>query len=572
MAVKQTSSKIKPFTLSFLSFLSFLFLALTLFLLLTLNFQPKLPHQDDIGFLLRHDEYPEVTLLPVNKPPRWYTVVAQEPKRRKIKVGLVNIDDHQRLGQNDEQFLHGLAEMITVGFDRVDDDLRWEDFFPEWIDEEEKWSSPTCPEIPMPRFKEYGEMDVVVARVPCDGDGSSDGGGVRNVFRLQVNLMVANLLVRSGWENNQDRTVYAVFIGSCGPMWEIFRCDDMLWNEGEYRVYKPDLRRLKQKVIMPIGSCQLAPPYAEPGREVWRRYASHSVQNITPQRPREAYVTILHSSETYVCGAIALAQSIIQTNSTKDLVLLADDSISRKSLQGLRAAGWKVKHIDRIRSPYARKDAYNEWNYSKLRVWELTNYDKVIFIDADLIVLKNMDGFFVYPQLSAIGNDKILFNSGVMLVEPSKCTFETLMEKRYRVASYNGGDQGFLNEMFTWWHRWPSKVNHLKVSVGDNNKVHDQMIPENIYTIHYLGLKPWMCYMDYDCNWDMLDRHRYASDAAHQRWWQVYKAMPKRLQSYCALSEGMDARIRKWRKRAKGANFPDGHWKIKVKDPRRLHS
>ncbi|KAI8028403.1 putative UDP-glucuronate:xylan alpha-glucuronosyltransferase 4 [Camellia lanceoleosa] len=570
MAVKQTSSKIKPFTLSFLSFL---FLSLTLFLLLTLNFQPKLPHQDDIGFLLRHDEYPEVTLRPANKTPRWYTVVAQEAKRRKIKVGLVNIDDHQRLGQNDEQFLHGLAEMITVGFDRVDDDLRWEDFFPEWIDEDEKWSPPSCPEIPMPRFEEYGEIDVVVAKVPCGGDdGDDDGGGVRNVFRLQVNLMVANLLVRSGWENNQDRTVYAVFIGSCGPMWEIFRCDDLLWNEGEYWVYKPDLRRLKQKVIMPLGSCQLAPPYAEPGREVWRRYASHSVQNITPQRPREAYVTILHSSETYVCGAIALAQSIIQTNSTKDLVLLADDSISRKSLQGLRAAGWKVKHIDRIRSPYARKDAYNEWNYSKLRVWELTNYDKVIFIDADLIVLKNMDGFFVYPQLSAIGNDKFLFNSGVMLVEPSKCTFETLMEKRYRVTSYNGGDQGFLNEMFTWWHRWPSKVNHLKISVGDHNKVHDQMIPKNIYTIHYLGLKPWMCYMDYDCNWDMLDRHRYASDAAHQRWWQVYKAMPKRLQSYCALSEGMDARIRKWRKRAKGANFPDGHWKIKVKDLRQLHS
>ncbi|XP_028123616.1 putative UDP-glucuronate:xylan alpha-glucuronosyltransferase 5 [Camellia sinensis] len=153
--------------------------------------------------------------------------------------------------------------MITVGFDRVDDDLWWEDFFPEWIDEEEKWSSPTCPEIPMPRFEEYGEMDVVVARVPC----------VRNVFRLQVNLMVANLLVRSGWENNQDRTVYAVFIGSCGPMWEIFRCDDLLWNEGEYRVYKPDLRRLKQKVIMPIGSCQLAPPYAEPVVDVGMKHA-----------------------------------------------------------------------------------------------------------------------------------------------------------------------------------------------------------------------------------------------------------------------------------------------------------
>ena len=97
-------------------------------------------------------------------------------------------------------------------------------------------------------------------------------------------------------------------------------------------------------------------------------------------------------------------------------------------------------------------------------------------------------------------------------------------------------------------------------------------MPGNLYTIHYLGLKPWACYMDYDCNWDKLDHHRFASDAAHFRWWQVYKAMPKRLQSYCALTENMEARIRKWRGIAKDANMPDGHWKIKIEDPRQHHS
>ena len=133
-------------------------------------------------------------------------------------------------------------------------------------------------------------------------------------------------------------------------------------------------------------------------------------------KSREAYVTVLHSSETYVCGAIALAQSILQTNSTKDLILLADDSISPKSIRGLKAAGWKIKLIERIRSPHAKKGAYNEYNYSKLRIWQLTEYDKVIFIDADLIVLKNLDKFFSYPQLSAVGNDKYMFNSGLILI------------------------------------------------------------------------------------------------------------------------------------------------------------
>lgn len=283
-------------------------------------------------------------------------------------------------------------------------------------------------------------------------------------------------------------------------------------------------------------------------------------------QPREAYVTVLHSSEAYVCGAIALAQSIIQSNSTKELVLLADDYISAKSLEGLKAAGWKIKRIKRIRSPHAPKDAYNEWNYSKLRIWQLLEYDKVIFIDSDFIVLRNLDEFFVYPQLSAVGNDGYRFNSGLMLVEPSKCTFQTLMRKRFTVASYNGGDQGFLNEVFTWWHRWPGRVNFLKF-FGDANDLRGS-IPTNLYTIHYLGVKPWMCYQDYDCNWDMLGFQKFASDLAHQKWWQVYEAMPENLRPYCELTPRMDARIKKWRRKAKNASLPDRHWRMKVNDPR----
>ncbi|XP_038704749.1 putative UDP-glucuronate:xylan alpha-glucuronosyltransferase 5 [Tripterygium wilfordii] len=483
---------------------------------------------------------------------------------QKIKVGMVNMDTRTIFEAKHSVKQNGAVEIVPVRFARVAT-KKWEDFFPEWIDEE-KWSPPSCPEIPLPSRmeEEYGDLDVIVVQVPC---GARRRVGSRDVFRLQVNLVVANLAVAGG----VDRTVYIVFVGSCGPMIEIFRCDDLLTHVGDFWVYKPDLRRLRQKVLMPVGSCKIAPLLlGETGKQVSMTQSRQLWNlNYSTNHQREAYVTVLHSSEDYVCGAIALAQSIIKSNSTKDLVLLHDKLITVKSVEGLRAAGWKTRLIERIRSPLAKKGSYNEYNYSKLRIWQLIDYDKLIFIDSDIIVLKNIDKLFTYPQLSASPNDKFLFNSGIIVLEPSLRTFDYLMSKIPRLDSYNGGDQGFLNEAFTWWHRLPTKLNYLKIFERSKNN-EDNEIPSDVHTIHYLGWKPWMCYRDYDCNWDMKDRHIFASDSAHKIWWQVYGLfMPKELQQFCALSKEDDARIKKHRKRAKTANLQDGHWRIIVQDPRK---
>ncbi|XP_022744423.1 putative UDP-glucuronate:xylan alpha-glucuronosyltransferase 4 [Durio zibethinus] len=497
--------------------------------------------------------------------PRWFDLIQEEIQeeikgKKKIKVGLVNFNDEEI-----EYNMHGLVvSTVHVRFNNVSKARKWEDFFPEWIDEDHKSSlPPTCPEIPMPRLEDYRDLHVVVARVPCEG--WTGKAGFRDVFRLQVNLVVANLLVGSGWVTpNVKRAVYAVFVGGCGPMPEIFRCDDLLRKVGDHWVYMPELRRLKQKVLMPLGSCQIAPPHGKTGKKDWRYYSTdHKRPNAF--NPREAYVT-----DAYVCGAIALAQSIIQSNSNRDLLLLHDEKISPKSLTGLKTAGWKIRQIGRIRNPFAKKNSFNESNYSKLRIWLLTWYDKVVFIDADVLVFRNLDRLFVYPQLSAASNDRTLFNSGIMVIEPSLCMFEDLKVKSFRVDSHNGGDQGFLNEVFTWWHRLPTKVNFLKCFEGKESYRRDK-IPDDVYAIHYLGLKPWMCYRDYDCNWDMKEGQVFASDKAHEKWWQFYDAMPEKLQQYCWLTEHMKWRINKGREIARNLSLPDEHWKNAVTDPRQYN-
>lgn len=263
------------------------------------------------------------------------------------------------------------------------------------------------------------------------------------------------------------------------------------------------------------------------------------------------------------------------SGSTRDLVILVDESINDHDRGGLTQAGWEVRTIQRIRNPKAERDAYNEWNYSKFRLWQLTDYDKIIFIDADMLILRNIDFLFGLPEISATWNHGTLFNSGVMVVEPSNCTFQLLMDHVNEIESYNGGDQGYLNEIFTWWHRLPRRMNFLKhFWSGDGAEARERKIrlfgaePAEVYVIHYLGNKPWMCFKDYDCNWNVEALRDFASDVAHGRWWKVHDAMAEGLREFCLLKSVQKAQLEVEKRDAERKNLSDGHWRLKIGDER----
>ncbi|KAK6146866.1 hypothetical protein DH2020_020735 [Rehmannia glutinosa] len=377
---------------------------------------------------------------------------------------------------------------------------------PEWIDEEQDSEIPSCPFLPsvqMPRQR----PDLIAVKLPCHNDGNWS----RDIARLHLQIAAANLAASC----KGNYPVHVLFVTTCFPMPNLFTCKDLVARERNTWLYKPKLNELREKLRLPIGSCELAVPLG--GLE--QDYSGR-------KRQREAYATILHSAYVYVCGAIVAAQSIRMSGSTRDLVILVDDSISDYHRSGLELAGW-----------------------------QLTDYDKIIFIDSDLLILRNIDFLFQMPEISATGNSGPLFNSGVMVIEPSNCTFQILMDHINEIESYNGGDQGYLNEIFTWWHRIPKHMNFLKhFWIGDDEFVKQKKIhffeaePSILYILHYLGNKPWMCFRDYDCNWNVDILREFASDVAHRRWWK--------------------AQLEYDRREAEKGNYSDEHWRIKIEDDR----
>lgn len=493
-------------------------------------------------------------------------------KKKKKKIGTINMEDED-LTEWEQQLG---AEATRIEYDKVSGLFEWKHLFPEWIDEEqENEGGYLCPEIPMPpNFEEketgyYHNLEFIMAKIPC--------GWNRDVFRLQVHLIAAKAAVLSSRRGAGHRRPRVVVLSRCRPMMEIFRCDDLVSREGDWWLFEPEMGRLEQKLSLPIGSCNLALPLW-PEEEEEEEEARMKQQPANDDEEAYAYATVLHSSEAYVCGAITLAQSLLQSGTKRDLVLLLDSSISTPKREALVRAGWKIHPIKRIRNPKAENNSYNEYNYSKFRLWQLTQYSKLVFVDADIIVLKNLDHLFRFPEMSAAGNDGSLFNSGVMVIEPSNCTFRALMKARERVISYNGGDQGFLNEMFVYWHRLPRRVNFLKnLWSNSSGEAHLKNSlfgsdPPKLYAIHYLGLKPWQCYRDYDCNFDIQDQVVYASDVAHKRWWKVHDAMDEQLQRFCGLSPQRNNDLKWDRMSAMRMALPGAHahWNITITDPRRL--
>ncbi|KAI3846839.1 hypothetical protein MKW92_030619 [Papaver armeniacum] len=442
------------------------------------------------------------------------------------RIGLLNFNESEIGRWRDEV---PTARHVVLHLDFAGKDVTWESLYPEWIDEEEESEVPVCPSLPRPRSYENSNIDLVAVKLPCL---KSAHNWSRDVARLHLQLAAARIAASA----KNDYPVPVLFVTDCFPLPNLFTCKELVVREGNAWLYNPNFDALHQKLQLPVGSCELSLPKTE------RVYSGTA--------HREAYAMILHSADIYVCGAIAAAQSIRDRGSTRILSCL-------------------------IRNPKAEENAYNEWNYSKFRLWQLTDYDKIIFIDADLLILRNIDFLFGMPEITATGNDATLFNSGVMVIEPSNCTFQLLMDHINEIDSYNGGDQGYLNEIFTWWHRIPRHMNFLKhFWEGDeeDKKIMKTALfgadPPVLYVLHYLGRKPWICFRDYDCNWNSDITQEFASDAAHKTWWKVHDAMPEKLQQFCLLSSHQKAGLEWHRREAEKGNYTDRHWNITITDER----
>lgn len=168
------------------------------------------------------------------------------------------------------------------------------------------------------------------------------------------------------------------------------------------------------------------------------------------------------------------------------------------------------------------------WKYcwTKLRVYDQTEWDKIVFLDCDIMLIKNIDHLFDLPngtaavdgEYSNIWPNRPHFNNGCVVIEPDHKVFEDIFNfannlKKEDFPDWIIADQEILELYFKDWPN--QKELHL-------NKYYDlfgpylqeeqrQDIADNCYFIHFIGRKPWV-------DWVKNPRERY-----DEHWYEVAK-------------------------------------------------
>lgn len=189
---------------------------------------------------------------------------------------------------------------------------------------------------------------------------------------------------------------------------------------------------------------------------------------MAERKANEAIATLLTTdNRDYLRGALVLGSSIRSFDSSRDMVALVTAAVPREWRDPLSVAGWTVVEVPELAEFWWGKseecsrfaaDQGERWGHmaTKLRLWQLTQYQRVLYLDADTILTGPVDTVFSSISTFAAEAPKYHshFNAGVLLLTPSEATFNELLELgRVQHATVFGNlidctEQGLLNSYY----------------------------------------------------------------------------------------------------------------------------
>lgn len=232
-------------------------------------------------------------------------------------------------------------------------------------------------------------------------------------------------------------------------------------------------------------------------------------------RSRHAYVTLVTNGD-YLTGARALVRSLRLSGTTADIVVMHTGAVAAADLDVLGPFDVRPVQVELLptseefNAAHARKALHGAApftkggkpafhtpldNFVKLRLWQMEEYASVVFIDADAIVVQNIDRLFDYPEFCAAPNvyeslaDFHRLNSGVFTARPSAETFARMLEMLDQPGVFwRRTDQTFLQSFFPDWHGLPVFCNMLQYVWFNMPELWDW---SSVKVVHFQYEKPW---------------------------------------------------------------------------------
>lgn len=235
----------------------------------------------------------------------------------------------------------------------------------------------------------------------------------------------------------------------------------------------------------------------------------------------KAYITLL-SNQDYYPGVVALWRALQAVRARYPLYCLLSVGVGSDVETALERAGVRCIRLERtavsgLVNPNAGWGGHWNYTFDKLLVWEQTQFEKLVFLDSDMLILRNIDELFDREPFSAVvagasypGNESWTeLNSGLMVIEPDKDVTDELLQlvvpeiERAHSEGRMVGDQDVIKRYLTEWKKRPELhldegynlfaeylgfyVRRLGYSLSEREE------ERPVRVVHFIGkAKPWM--------------------------------------------------------------------------------
>jgi hypothetical protein len=274
-----------------------------------------------------------------------------------------------------------------------------------------------------------------------------------------------------------------------------------------------------------------APPAQESDDAIQKACAAAEEQQDGMRQQGCAFVTMV-TGDRYLAGALTLFFSVRRTGTSVPFVaMITSDGVSSSARRSLETAGIDVIEVARMRKRDISDMSEARWNdnYTKLRLWSLP-FRKLVFIDADTVVLQPLDHLFALKASFAAVPDAFhpcYFNTGFMVIEPDESNFKAISSRIDEVSSEES-EQTLLNDFYLdRFHVLHYTYNFAKHTVVSPTrfKIYIDNYMDTVKVVHFLGVKPWQCSRDRDCMRHVPYYGGESNKYLYDLWWTIFEEL-----------------------------------------------
>ena len=222
-----------------------------------------------------------------------------------------------------------------------------------------------------------------------------------------------------------------------------------------------------------------------------------------------SYIAVL-ASDNFFPGLCALSYSLKKVNAKYPLSVVVHARVSQDIKNRISNMGIALIEMNDIvvDDTILSSNLEKRWNRTlfKLNIFNITKFEKIVFLDLDMIIMHNIDALFSCPHMSAVaaGHCKIKewtsLNSGLMVIEPNeddyngliKCCTDALEE-----CLQNGRGFGDQDVIKYYYQNWDNQL-ELQLSEAYNclpmciDVLSAQYSFDHIKVVHFCDhTKPW---------------------------------------------------------------------------------